>query len=222
MAFCRQDKSTLDHHFPRLRTHGINQWAGSRFLSPDVARHVLERRPKVVTEIGGYALSVPLLGRICTLTHSQSIWSHPFSLIPLSLSVSDACRCRTTWWGEIVNDASHRKSGSPGHATPSPVSSSSMGLYLWNSMSHNQGCTWRTGFAVRSTWIGKIGASLSGERDLPSRAIHFHPRIPSSRNETLDIYPIVRVPCSTIITKIARVISRYNTAGSFDRYCVYR
>lgn len=35
-------------------------------------------------------------------------------------------------------------------------------------------------------------------------------------------YPIVRVPCSTIITKIARVISRYNTAGSFDRYCVYR
>lgn len=57
-----------------------------------------------------------------TINLISSLFTHP-----LSLSISGACRCRTTWWGEIVNDASHRKSGSPGHATPSPVSSSSMG-----------------------------------------------------------------------------------------------
>jgi len=27
---------------------------------------------------------------------------------------------RLGWWGKIVNDASHGKSGSAGHATPSP------------------------------------------------------------------------------------------------------
>lgn len=83
----------------------------------------------------------------------------PFSLAPLPPSVSDACRCRGAWWGEIVNDASHGKSGSPGHATPSPVSFSSMGLYLRNPMSHNQRCTYRNRLAIRLTGIIADGVS---------------------------------------------------------------
>lgn len=89
----------------------------------------LERRPKVIIEIGGYlAGDTHTLFVILSLARDRSD-SIPFTR-SLSLSISDACRCRSTWWGEIVNDASHGKSGSPGHATPSPVSSSSMGLYL--------------------------------------------------------------------------------------------
>lgn len=42
------------------------------------------------------------------------------SLSFVSATILDACSRRGCRWGEIVNDASHGKSGSAGHATPSP------------------------------------------------------------------------------------------------------
>ena len=104
----------------------------------------LERRPKVVNRnrklLGGrgYMHSHPL---------TRPIWSHPLFTHPLSLSLSlsfsipDTCRCRSTWWGEIVNDASHRKSGSPGHATPSPCELLfNWALFMKLDVAQNQTC----------------------------------------------------------------------------------
>lgn len=115
-------------------------------------------RPWKKTE-SGYRNRRLLGGRICTLTHSLTIWSHPFPTHPLSLSVSDTCRCRSTWWGEIVNDASHRKSGSPGHATPSPCEPIlfNWALFMKLDVAQNQTCKPAASFSQRRSQRDRSG-----------------------------------------------------------------
>lgn len=121
---------------------------------------VLERRPKVVTEIGGCSEVEDMHSH--SLTHS--IWSHPLLTHPLSLSIPDTCRCRSTWWGEIVNDASHRKSGSPGHATPSPCELLfNWALFMKLDVAQNQTCKPAARFPSTSAGINR-GKQKKGNR----------------------------------------------------------
>lgn len=128
---------TLDHtvRTDQRTRNSFHQWAPITFSDQPMLR------PWKKTE-SGYRNRRLLGGRICTLTHSLTIWSHPFPTHPLSLSVSDTCRCRSTWWGEIVNDASHRESGSPGHATPSPCEPIlfNWALFMKLDVAQNQTC----------------------------------------------------------------------------------
>lgn len=97
-----------------------------------------------------------------SLTHS--IWSHPLLTHPLSLSIPDTCRCRSTWWGEIVNDASHRKSGSPGHATPSPCELLfNWALFMKLDVAQNQTCKPAARFPSTSAGINR-GKQKKGNR----------------------------------------------------------
>lgn len=81
--------------------------------------NVLERRPKVVT--GDRPLGQEAARSLFAVS-SRSVRSP--SLFPCASSFPSLFQMRVvavaSWWGEIVNDASHGKSGSPGHATPSP------------------------------------------------------------------------------------------------------
>lgn len=78
-------------------------------------------RPRVLErESGGSATPRSPIVRLAVVPRDY----RPFissSLSFVSATILDACSRRGgTRWGEIVNDASHGKSGSAGHAIPSP------------------------------------------------------------------------------------------------------
>lgn len=135
----KQDDFQIDH----TRSHCSNdqrtrnsfyQWARSaRFPISGYSRcYVLERRPKVVTEIGGCSE----VGYALSLTRSQSDLI-PFPLI-LFLSLFQIRVVvvvpggERLWMTQVIGNLGHRVMLLHPPASPS----SSIGLYLWNSMSH--------------------------------------------------------------------------------------